>query len=287
MTVKQYIKKPLTYISIVIILIALFLGAKDSIDWYNQNLAYLSGNSASDVNLALVRKIVDSFSGYDVFINGIGYGNSGFYPILIMLIIGFLFTGNFAQRLSDGSGITEITRIGYKKYHLKEIAKNFVATFSFVVIVLSVFLGICLCLYSCTVPTKGYSPELMSVTDWYYSNPLLYCFVQIINQGLFLGLFSLLCMGTATFYANTFVNRISVLILYLFLTVISQMLFQFMRIPFFVLIFPDLIFVPFNVEGGTVLGFLGEKICAYALLIVSVICVQFCMYKKYRSNYLK
>lgn len=78
MTIKQYTKRPLLYISIVLILVALFLGAKDSIDWYNQNVAYLSGNVASDVNIELVQKIVDSFNGYDVFINGIGYGNSGF-----------------------------------------------------------------------------------------------------------------------------------------------------------------------------------------------------------------
>lgn len=287
MIAKQYIKKPLLYISIVIILIALFLGAKDSIDWYNQNLAYLSGNVASDINLGLVRKIVNSFSGFDVFINGIGYGNSGFYPVLIMLVIGFLFTGNFAHRLSDGTGITEITRIGYKKYHLKEITKNFTATFLFVAIVLLMFLGISLLCYSCAMPTKGYGPALIAVTDMYYSNPLLYCMVQIVNQGVFLGLFSLLCMGTANIYTNTFVNRISMLIVYLFLTVASQMLFQFIGIPFFVLIFPDLIFTPFNIDGGTVLGFIGEKLCAYALLAVSVICVQLCMYKKYRSNYLK
>lgn len=287
MTVKQYLKKPLFCISFVVILIALFLGAKDSIDWYNQNLTYLSGNAAADVNLTMVQKIVELFNGYDVFINGIGYGNSGFYPILIMLVVGFLFTGDYAQRLSDGSGITEITRIGYKKYHFKEVAKNFISTFLFVVIVLFVFLGICLCVYSGTPPTKGFSPELIAVTDLYYSHPFLYCVIQIVNQGVFLGLFSLLCMGTIIFYTNTFVNRISPLVIYLFLTVASQMLYQFMMIPFFVLLFPDLIFVPFNVEGGTILGFVGEKLCAYLLLFISVIGVHLFMYKKYRANYLK
>lgn len=287
MVAKQYIKNPLLYVSVIIILIALFLGAKDSTDWYNQNLAYLSEKTASDVNLDLVQRTINLFNGYDVFINGVGYGNSGFYPILIMLVIGFLFTGNFAHRLSDGSGITEITRIGYRKYHSKEIAKNFIGTFIFTVMVLLIFLGICLWRYSCVMPTKGYSPELMAVTNMYYSHPLLYCLIQIINQGVFLGLLSLLCMGTVCLNVNTFVNRISMLVVYLFLTVVSQMLFRFIGIPFFVLIFPDLIFVPFNIDGGTVLGFIGEKVCAYLLLVVLVICVQLCMYKKYRSNYLR
>ncbi len=287
MVVKHYLKKTLIYVSFLVIIFALFLGAKDRIDWYYQNLEYLSSNIPSDVNISAVQRTVDLFSGYDVFINGIGFGNSGFYPILIMLVIGFLFTGNYAQRLSDGSGITEITRIGYSKYHLKETCHNFVATFSYVTITLLAFLILCISLYSATPPTKGHSSPITTITDLYYNMPFLYCIVQILNQALFLALFSLLCMGTVSMYSNTFINRISPLIAYLFLTVVSQLLHQFLGFSWFVLIFPDLIFVPFNVEGGTNLGFIGEKICAYLLLVLAIAAVHYYMYKKYHANYLK
>lgn len=287
MVVRRYLKKPLLYISLLIVLVSLFIGAKDRIEWYYQNLSYLSSNIPSDVNITAAQKIVDLFSGYDVFINGIGFGNSGFYPILIMLIIGFLFTGNYAQRLSDGSGINEITRIGYKKYYRNEVLQNFIATFCFVVCTLMIFLLICICLYSGTPPTKGYGSAITTVTDLYYNMPLLYCVLQIINQALFLGLFSLLCMGTVSLYTNTFINRISPLIVYLFLTVASQLLYQFSGISWFVLLFPDLIFVPFNVDGGTAMGFVGEKIGAYLLLMSAIIVVHCYMHKKHRANYLK
>ena len=287
MVLRQYFKKPLLYISLLIVLVSLFIGAKDRIDWYYQNLSYLSSNIPSDVNIAAARRVVDLFSGYDVFINGIGFANSGFYPILIMLVVGFLFTGKFSQSLSDGSGITEITRIGYKEYHQKEALQNFIATFVFVACTLILFLVICICLYSGTPPTKGHSSAITTITDLYYNTPLLYCLLQIINQALFLALFSLLCMGTVIIYTNTFINRISPLIVYLFLTITSQILYQFTGIHWFVFFFPDIIFVPFNVEGGTVIGFVGEKICAYLLLTASIIVVHCFMYKKYRNNYLK
>ena len=287
MVVKYYQKKPLIYISLLVIIVALFLGAKDQIVWYYQNLEYLSSNAPSDVNISAVQRTVDLFSGYDVFINGIGFGNSGFYPILIMLVVGFLFTGNYAQRLSDGFGIAEITRIGYSKYHQKETLHNFVATFSFVTITLLVFLVMCISLYPATPPTKGHSSPIITITDLYYNMPFLYCIVQILNQALFLALFSLLCMGTVSMYSNTFLNRISPLVAYLFLTVSSQLLYQFLGISWFVLIFPDLIFMPFNVEGGTRMGFVGEKICAYLLLVLAVAAMHCYIYRKYRANYLK
>ena len=283
MGIKYYIKKPLVYIFLFFVLASLFLGAKDQIEWYYQNLLYLYRDVPSDVNIIAVKKIIDLFSGYDVFMSGIGSVTSGFYPIFIMLVIGFLFTGNYAQRLSEGSGILEIIRIGYKKYYLKEIMRNFMATFCFVVLALSIFLLLCICLYSGNPPNK----ETIIVTDLYYSMPMLYCALQIINQALFLALFSSLCMCTASMYTNTFINRLSPLIIYLFLTVVSQLLYKIFRIPWFVLIFPDLIFVPFNVEGATGVGFIGEKICAYLLLFLSIVVVHCYMYKKYRINYLK
>lgn len=287
MVVKCYLKKPLFYISFFLILIALFIGGKDQIEWYQQNLAYLSGNIPIDVNITSVQKVVDLFSGYDVFMNGIGYGNSGFYPVLVMLVIGFLFTCDYSQRLADGSGITEITRIGYKKYHQKKVFQNFMTTFGFVTIALMVFLMLCVCIFSGTLPTEGYSSARTTMTDLYYNMPFLYCVIQILNQAFFLALFSLLCMGTVCFYVNTFINRMAPLIIYLFLTVVSQLLHKFLGISWFVLFFPDLIFVPFNVEGGTALGFVGEKIIAYLLLILGVIFLQLYMYKKFETNYLK
>jgi hypothetical protein len=45
--------------------------------------------------------------------------------------------------------------------------------------------------------------------------------------------------------------------------------------------------VPFNVDGNTPLGFVGEKIAAYILLIAAVAVVQYLVYKKYRKSYLK
>lgn len=287
MMAKQSLKRPLLYISAAIILLALFWGAKDKIDWYNQNLSYLQSDLPSDVNTDAVQRIVDLFSGYDVFINGIGFGNSGFYPVLVMLCVGFLFTGNFAKRLSDGSGITEIVRIGYKRYYKKEVIKNFISSFLFVAIILSCFLILCLCLYSGKLPTKGYASSITTATDLFYRFPLLYCIIQILNQACFLGLFSVMAMSTASFYTNTFVNRVSPLILYLFLTVVAQLLYNFTKIPWFILMFPDLIFVPFNIEGGTLLGFVGEKICAYLILLAVTACFQLYAYRKYRCNYLK
>lgn len=96
-----------------------------------------------------------------------------------------------------------------------------------------------------------------------------------------------MAMSTASFYTNTFVNRVSPLILYLFLTVVAQLLYNFTKIPWFILMFPDLIFVPFNIEGGTLLGFVGEKICAYLILLTVTACFQIYAYRKYRCNYLK
>ena len=121
----------------------------------------------------------------------------------------------------------------------------------------------------------------------YYKKPALYCFLQIINQSFFLSLFSLLNMSIATVYTSTFVNRISPLIMYLFLTVSAQMLYKFLGISLFVLIFPDLIFMPFNVDGQTILGFTGEKIVSYSILIIAVIIAQYFLYRKYSKNYLK
>lgn len=287
MAIKHYLKNPLLYISLIVVLVALFLGAQDSINWYYQNLKYLSGNVPSDVNLSAVQRSVDLFSGYDVFVNGIGFGNYGFYSILVMLVVGFLFTGSYAQRLSDGSGIAEILRIGYSKYHRKEVLHNFVATFAFATVALFVFLVMCISLFTSTSPTKGFSSPIITATDLYYDMPLLYCIAQILNQSLFLAMFSLLCMGTVSLYSNTFINRMSPLIVYLFLTVASQLLYRFLGISWFVLILPDLIFVPFNVEGGTKAGFIGEKICAYILLVTAIAAVHCYMYRKYRANYLK
>lgn len=287
MMIRRQIKNPLLYISMILILVALFLGAKDLIEWYNQNLAYLNGSIPNDVNISAVQDTVELFSGYDVFMNGIGFGNSGFYPILIMIVIGFLFTSDFSQRLSDGSGINEIIRLGYGKYHYRAVVRNFISTFAFVFVVLTIFLIICVGVFSGTPPTEGHSSPILTASNLYYDAPMLYCLLQIINQAFFLALFSLLCMGTVGIYANTFVNRISPLIIYLFLTVASQMMHQFLGISLFVLLFPDLIFVPFNVDGNTPLGFVGEKIAAYILLIAAVAVVQYLVYKKYHKSYLK
>lgn len=287
MTFRRYLKNPWIYISAAILIIALFFGAREGIEWYRQNLNWLSGECPPDVNITAVQEIVDHFNGYEVFMDGIGEGTSIFYKSLAMLVVGFLFTGSYAQRLADGSGLTEITRTGYRRYYAREVLKNFLSTFIFITVVLMIFLLMCILAFSAKTPFRGEHLVLFSpVRALYYEVPFLYCTIQILNQALFLSLFSLLCMGTAAFCKKDFVNRISPLILYIFLLVVSDLLFQFLNISWFSLLYPDIIFVTYRTSGGTALGFIGEKVCAYLLLALAIVCVHSVMYRKYRKNYL-
>ncbi len=273
--------------SFLIVQFALFMGAKDRIDWYFQNLSYLQGDTPTDISISAVQEIVNTFSGYDVFMNGIGMGNSGYYPILIFLSVGFLFSYKFSLELNNGSSINIITRIGYKKYYLNKMKITFASSFLFVFIILFSFLWICIIFFSPNHPIEGRSTALLNFTSMYYQHPFIYTFFQIINQSFFIAVFSLLSMCITLFTPIVIVAKVIPLTIYLFLTVTTQLLFNITSFSGFSLLFPDIIFTPFNVEGHTMLGFIGEKIISYVLFIFLTLFCQILMYRKYKINYLK
>ena len=272
------------YFSFFLILVSLFIGAKDIIEWFLQNYMYINGEMPTDVNSLAVQKVIDLFSGYDVFMNGIGLGNSGAYPILIFVMIGFIFSYRYSQNINTGSGCNEIIRTNYKRYHCNAVFENFIGTFTFVFLVLTIFLLICLLVFSSTPPTEGHSTSLYAATNLYYENPFLYCLVQILNQSFFLGLFSVICMGVAILTTNSFIAKITPIILYLSLTILSQILFNLTHISWFSFIFPDMVFVPFVTCAHTGFGFVGEKIATYFVFFTLAVIVHFRLYKKYNTN---
>lgn len=275
------------YLSFVFVLVSLFIGAKDIIEWFIQNYTYLNGEIPADVNILAVQKTIDLFSGYDVFMNGIGLGNSGVYPILMFVIVGFIFSYRYTLNINTGSGCNEIIRTNYKKYHYHSILENFIGTFTFVFSVLMLFLIICLLVFSNTPPTDGHSTSLYVTTNLYYTTPFLYCLIQILNQSFFVSLFSVICMGISLLTTNCFVAKITPITLYLVLTILSQILFNLTKISLFAFIFPDMIFVPFITDAHTCLGFLGEKITTYFVFLALAFLVHWALYKKYNTNYLK
>ena len=283
----RMLRSPRLYISAILLLGTLFLGAKEIIEWYYQNWAYLHGNIPSDVNIEAVENIVNSMSGYNVFMNGIGMGGTGYYSLMAMLITGFLFTNEFVQGLNTGYAINEISRIGYKKYHLKTVILNFANSFLFYTCILLIFLIISVSIFSPTLPVEGRSPNMLSITTLFYRVPAIYCVIQILNQALFVSLFSTICMGIAVWSTNTFVTKITPLIFYLALTVITQLAYGITDIALFSLAFPDNIFMPFTMEGHTGLGFFLEKVVSYILFILLAILSQTMLYKRYSKSYLK
>ena len=284
---KIYTYSAKIYLSFVLVLISLFIGAKDIIEWFIQNYMYLNGEIPTDVNILAVQKTINLFSGYDVFMNGIGLGNSGVYPVLVFVMVGFIFSYRYTLNINTGSGCNEIIRTNYKKYHYYSILENFIGTFTFIFSILMTFLLICLLVFSNTPPTDGHSTSLYVVTDLYFKNPFLYCLLQILNQSFFVGLFSVICMSISLLTTNCFIAKITPITLYLGLTILSQILFNLTKISLFAFIFPDMIFVPFITNAHTCLGFLGEKIATYFTFLVFAFILHWALYKKNNANYLK
>ena len=280
-------KLPQLYFSMSIILTTLFVGAKDSIEWYYQNYTYLRNGMPSDVDPEAVEQIVNMTSGYNIFMSGIGLGNSGAYPIFLFLIIGFIFSCRFSKELNSGNAINEIVRIGYHKYHIHIALDNIINTFLFVFITLLIFLITCIVFFSPTLPKPGYGMEIYSATYLFYTIPFLYCVIQILNQAFFCSLISLISMASAYFTNYVIVSKIMPLTTYLFLTVISQLFYKFTHISFWSFLFPDMIFTPFKVYGNTGLGFVAEKLLSYLFFILFAVLSQLLLYKKFKTNYLK
>lgn len=286
--IKLYIRSYKFHISIFILVVALFLGAWDKMEWFFLNLKYTRGSVPADVNVNALKNIVDSFTGYDVFMNGIGLGNSGYYSMLSTLSIGFLFSRTYCQELNSGSSISIITRKSYSFYYIRKIVSTFFGTFVYICISCLLFLFICLTFFTSSPPMEGYATTVSSsFSSLYYNHPFIFCVLHIINQAVFLSLLSVLGMGLVFFTTSSIIISISPLIIYLGSTIGSQLLFKITGFSWFVFIFPDLMFKPFLNESLTGLNHILEIFLSYLILFAFTVSVQVSLFNKHQKNYIK
>lgn len=275
-------------LAFLIIIIALFLGAYGKIQWifYNEQLLNIS-DIPDDVNIESVKSIINNKSGYDIFINGIGLGSVPFIIISALLLGGYLFSQKFSYFLTTGFGNFCIIRSNFKKFFLKSVKVSFFNTFKLIFFCETIFLLVCLILFSSKYPVEGYSNIVGVFKNLYYSNPMLYCFIQIFNQSLFLSIMVLIGIGITYFTRNRVIICLSPFIVYMIVTVISQISNETCIYGICKIIYPDFIILPFLIENSITSSNILDMIIRYSIYFFICICLLFCTYKKFSKNYMR
>lgn len=281
------IDKKITF-AIIILIILMFIGAYDRIQWFNINENLLkSVDIPEDINILSVQNLVDNKSGYDIFINGIGKGLIPIVIILAPLIVGYLFSQKFTYDLNTGFGNIIITRKNFKNYFLTITIKTFVK--SFIVIFCSeiIFLILCLLMFGSAIPNIDYSRVEDAIKDLYYNIPLLYCFIHICKQAVYISILSIIGMSISIFTRNRFIVSLSPFCIYLLLNIICPILDMSLNLPILKLIYPDYLIMPFITGTYLLENKILNVVASYLIYIIIMLILLCGLYKKYNNNYLK
>ena len=275
-------------IAILILLILMFLGSYDRINYIMESKQMLNSNNIpEDVNKNAIEKNIDNYTGYDTFINGIGKGIIPFVIILSPLVVGYMFAGDFAYDIETGFGNFVIIRKKFNKYFKQKVLITFIKAFLLIFVSEIIFLIICLYIFGNKTPNELYSPVLDALSWMYYKIPFLYCLIYISKQSLYMAILTIIGMSFTIFTRNSFIIKLSPFIIFLLVNIICPVLDMMFNVPILKTIYPDYLILSFMNGSYFMNNNIIHNIIGFSIYIIVACIFIICMYKKYNENYLR
>lgn len=281
--IKRIIKSPLFIFLFLVLVFGLIMGAYPMLQTIKMLKSYLI-NPAPDVSIETSQKILGNVSGFEIFKNSLYNASSSFFAVIIPLFSGLLFSGDFCYQKNTGFGNFIVTRMNFKKYYSKKVASTFIFPFIIIAILLSLYLLLCLIIFSCHNPKMFSSNYNSDFESLYYNTPFLFSTLSIIHFSIYGSIYSLIGLCAANFTSNRFLIAVSPFFIYITLTIGTQAVHAQM----FKWLFPDsfIFFLTNKLIVNNLPPFIQYQILLLLYLFPITVLLIF-LYKKNIKNYIR
>lgn len=230
----------------------------------------------------------NAINGFVFFADGISHY---FVSLIIVLLVGLIYSSDFAFFKNTSFGNYCITRTTFKKYFLSEIFSVFFTPFIFVFVISLLILCFLLLKYSAISPSANFCDSLIGVLvkPYFYSHPLLWSLLIIVNTSCIAGTYSLIGMCVSKFTSNRFLISVSPLAVFIFLTIIPQLFTPQSFIGSILsFIYPVFIFTLFSTNDLDYCKNIPiAVIIHWLILIIPIFLTLLALYQKNKKQYIK